>query len=84
MRPTYKVPTSIKRSMLDHELVLSGGGISLRPLPLKVILFWVVVFPGNSSYLHPVFYRRCGWDFYCHVFHLGFDSGDFLRAIFQD
>lgn len=44
MRPTYKVPTSIKRSMLDHELVISGGGISLRPLPLKVILFWVVVF----------------------------------------
>lgn len=40
-RPTYKIPTSINRSMLDHEVVISGGGISMKPLPLKVILFWI-------------------------------------------
>lgn len=43
-RPTYAIPTSINRSMLDHEIVLSGGGMQTKPLPLKVILYWVGVF----------------------------------------
>ena len=37
----YKIPTSIARSFLDHEISLSGGGWQVKPLPLKVILFWV-------------------------------------------
>lgn len=37
----YKIPTSIARSFLDHEITLSGGGWQVKPLPLKVILFWV-------------------------------------------
>lgn len=43
-RPTYAIPASINRSMLDHELVLSGGGMQTGPIPLKVILYWVGVF----------------------------------------
>ena len=42
-RPTYAIPASINRSMLDHEIVLSGGGMQSKPLPLKVILYWVAV-----------------------------------------
>jgi len=37
----YKIPSSIARSFLDHEIALNGGGWQLKPLPLKVILFWV-------------------------------------------
>lgn len=37
----YKIPTSIARSFLDHEISLSGGGWQVKPLPLRVILFWV-------------------------------------------
>lgn len=38
----YKVPASISRSFLDHEIPLSVGGFQGKPIPLKVILFWVV------------------------------------------
>jgi hypothetical protein len=38
----YKVPASLSRSFLDHEIVMSGGGFQVRPLPLKVIAFWVL------------------------------------------
>lgn len=37
----YKIPTSLARSFLDHEIALSGGGWQLKPLPVKVLLFWV-------------------------------------------
>jgi hypothetical protein len=36
----YKIPSSLSRSWLDHEIALSGGGWQMKPLPLKVILFW--------------------------------------------
>lgn len=36
----YKIPTSINRSFLDHEVALSGGGFQAKPLPMKVLLFW--------------------------------------------
>lgn len=42
-RPTYAIPASINRSMLDHEIVLSGGGMQSKPIPLKVILYWLAV-----------------------------------------
>lgn len=41
-KKTYKIPTSLDRSFLDHEIPLSGGGWQLPPWPVKVILFWVV------------------------------------------
>ncbi|WP_017544035.1 MULTISPECIES: hypothetical protein [Nocardiopsis] len=37
----FKIPTSLDRSFLDHEIALAGGGWQMRPLPVKVILFWV-------------------------------------------
>ncbi|MET9711961.1 hypothetical protein [Nocardiopsis alba] len=36
----FKIPTSLDRSFLDHEVALAGGGWQMRPLPVKVILFW--------------------------------------------
>lgn len=40
-KTTYKIPSALDRSFLDHEIPLSGGGWSAPPLPLKVILFFV-------------------------------------------
>lgn len=37
----YKIPVSLARSLLDHEIVLSGGGFSSKPIAMKVILFWL-------------------------------------------
>lgn len=37
----YKIPVSLARSFLDHEIVLAGGGWQMRPVAIKVILFWV-------------------------------------------
>src|SRR5690554_4002353 len=38
----YRIPASLDRSFLDHEITLSGGGWKLKPLPMKVLLFWVI------------------------------------------
>lgn len=35
----YKVPTSLDRSMLDHEINLSSKSLSIRPTPLKQLIF---------------------------------------------
>lgn len=40
-KSTYRIPASLDRSFLDHEINLSGGGWSAPPLPIKVILFWL-------------------------------------------
>ncbi|MFJ2662605.1 hypothetical protein [Arthrobacter koreensis] len=40
-KQVYKIPSSLNRSFLDHELALSGGGFQMKPMPVKVILFWV-------------------------------------------
>lgn len=37
----YKIPSSLARSFLDHEISLSAGGWQVKPLPVKVLLFWV-------------------------------------------
>lgn len=36
----YKIPVSLNRSLLDHEIGLSAGGITAKPVPVKVLLFW--------------------------------------------
>ena len=36
----YKVPVSIDRSFLDHEIVLAGGGWQAPPMPIKQLLFY--------------------------------------------
>ncbi|WP_026117774.1 hypothetical protein [Nocardiopsis alkaliphila] len=38
----FKIPTSLDRSFLDHDIALAGGGWQMRPVPTKVILFWLV------------------------------------------
>jgi hypothetical protein len=35
----YRIPASLSRSYLDHEIALAAGGWQMRALPLKVILF---------------------------------------------
>ncbi|QWF85921.1 hypothetical protein [Amycolatopsis sp. CA-230715] len=39
-KTSYKVPTSINRSFLDHEITLSKGGWSAKPAPVKKLLFF--------------------------------------------
>lgn len=39
-KSVFKIPTSLDRSFLDHEIALAGGGWQMRPKPTKVILFW--------------------------------------------
>lgn len=41
-KPSYKVPASLDASFLDMEIALqSDQGVGLKPLPVKVIMFWV-------------------------------------------
>ena len=42
-KDSYKIPAAINRSKLDHEITISGWDVSLKPLPLKVILYWLLV-----------------------------------------
>ncbi|WP_311259988.1 hypothetical protein [Microbacterium sp. WCS2018Hpa-9] len=37
----YKIPVSLARSVLDHEITLSGGGFQMKPLAMKVLFFYV-------------------------------------------
>ncbi|MFF3127054.1 hypothetical protein ACFVRD_33185 [Streptomyces sp. NPDC057908] len=37
---TYKVPSSLNRSFLDHEITLSKGGWAAKPSPIKQLLFF--------------------------------------------
>lgn len=39
-KSVYKIPASISRSKLDHEVVITGWDISLKPLPVKSILYF--------------------------------------------
>lgn len=41
-KTAYKIPASLARSTLDHEITVSAGGVSGRALPVKVILFYLL------------------------------------------
>lgn len=41
-KKSYKIPTSLDRNVLDHEVNLSAGGFQIPPQPIKVMLTWVV------------------------------------------
>ena len=41
-RGSYAIPASLDRSIFDHELSLSNKDIKAKPLPLKVILFYLM------------------------------------------
>lgn len=60
-KPIYKVPASLARSFLDHEISLSGGGWQVKPLPLKVILFWVVSIFTAFWALSSTFLKHADW-----------------------
>lgn len=45
-KQTYKIPESINRSYLDHELVLATKSFQMQPLPMKVVLFWAASIMG--------------------------------------
>ena len=38
-KTSYKVPSSLNRSFLDHEITLSKGGWAARPAPIKQLFF---------------------------------------------
>ncbi|PUB32557.1 hypothetical protein C8K30_1011083 [Promicromonospora sp. AC04] len=39
-KTSYKVPSSLNRSFLDHEITLSKGGWAARPSPIKQLFFF--------------------------------------------
>lgn len=41
-KTSFKVPVSLDRSFLDHEINLSSGGWQVPSTPMKVILFYLV------------------------------------------
>lgn len=48
MKQSYKIPTSLDMSYLDTEVALqTNGGIGFRPMPLRVILVWIVAIFGS-------------------------------------
>ena len=40
----YKIPTSIDRSHLDHEITLAAMDMRSKPIPIKVLLYWFAIF----------------------------------------
>lgn len=42
-KSSYKIPVSLDRSRLDHEIPIEAWQMRSRPIPVKVLLYWVVV-----------------------------------------
>ncbi|ROR75963.1 hypothetical protein SAMN06295974_3702 [Plantibacter flavus] len=57
----YKIPSSLDRSFLDHEISLSGGGWQVKPIPVKVLLFWVVSIFAMFWTLSTTFLKNADW-----------------------
>lgn len=52
----YKVPPSLNRSFLDHEITLSKGGWAAKPSPIKQLLFFgggllVLLWAATSTFI---------------------------------
>ena len=60
-KKVYKIPASIKRSFLDHEVALHGGGFQIPAMPMKVILFWVVSIFVIFWLLSSTFLKSADW-----------------------
>lgn len=60
-KPMYKIPSSLNRSFMDHEIALSGGGWQMKPLPMKVILFWVISIFSMFWMLTSTFLKNADW-----------------------
>jgi hypothetical protein len=57
----YKIPSSLNRSVLDHEITLSGGGLQIKPLPVKVIGFWILSIFALFWLLTNTFLKSADW-----------------------
>lgn len=57
----YKIPVSMDRSFLDHEIGLSGGGWQLPPIPIKVMLFWAGAVLGLFWLVSNTFVGEADW-----------------------
>jgi hypothetical protein len=57
----YRIPASLSRSFLDHEITLSGGGWQIKPMPLKVILFWAISIFAMFWTLSSTFLKSADW-----------------------
>lgn len=57
----YKIPSSINRSFLDHEIGLSGGGFQAKPVPIKVMLFWAASILGLFWFASSTFVSKANW-----------------------
>lgn len=42
-KPSYKIPVSIDRSILDHRIVIRTKAINTKPIAIKTILYWTLV-----------------------------------------
>lgn len=40
-KTSYKIPASLARTFMDHEISITGGGFGIPPTPIKQILFYV-------------------------------------------
>lgn len=60
-KKVYKIPSSLNRSFMDHELALSGGGFQMKPMPVKVILFWVASVLGLFWVTMSTFVSAADW-----------------------
>lgn len=48
MKQTYKIAASLDKGYLDVEVALQNkGGVGLRPLPLSVLVIWIVAIFGG-------------------------------------
>lgn len=43
-KPRYKIPISLNRSTLDHEITIEAKSMKLKPLPVKVLTYWFLAF----------------------------------------
>lgn len=58
---TYKIPSALDRSYLDHEIPLAAGGMTMPPMPLKVILFWIASLFGVFWVISQSYVSSASW-----------------------
>lgn len=60
-KSSYKIPTSLDRNVMDHEVALAGGGFQLKPLPMKVLLFWAASILSLFWVASSTFVAKSNW-----------------------
>ena len=60
-KSTYKIPSSLARSFLDHEVTLGANGWQVKPLPVKVILFWLASMLALFWVVSSTFVKSANW-----------------------